>query len=78
MNIEALVHHTKERRRSLGLVSVYTGVSGPFEMAHPNEAHKRFYDFKYALRAMYPTEADVPAEDMQKLRSLRDAMRAAQ
>ena len=71
--IEALVCQAKSRRRALGLVSTYTGVNGPFEMAHPTEAHKVFYDFKYALRAKYASKDEVPAGEMKELEQLHAA-----
>ena len=67
MDIAALVESVKAKRRARGLASVYNGINGPFEMAHPTEAHKQYYDFKYALRAKYATKADVPAADLVEL-----------
>ena len=76
MDVEALIARAKARREAAGLKATYTGVDGePFDMFHPTEAHKAFYDFKYELRAKYPTEAEVPAADMAKLKRLHKEMR---
>lgn len=71
MDIDALVARVKASREAKGLKSTYAHG----DMFHPTEAHKAFYDFKYELRAKYPTEADVPAADMAKLNRLFKEMR---
>lgn len=76
MDIEALVARAKASREAKGLKATYVGVDGkPFDMFHPTQAHKDFYDFKYELRGKYPTEREVPKADMKKLRRLCDVMK---
>lgn len=76
--IEALIAATKADRAAAGLVSTYCNLDGQeFEMHHPTKSHKEFYDFKYALREKYATEADLPAADKERLVALHAAMIAA-
>jgi hypothetical protein len=77
MTIEAMIAKAKVDREAKGLKATYKNAEGTFfDMYHPTEAHKAFYDFKYALKVKYATEADVPVKDLKTLRSLRDAMTA--
>lgn len=77
MNIEAMVSKAKARRAAHGLVSTYEGAQGSFEMHHPTLAHRDYYDFRYSLKRLYPTEADVPPCELRTLNELYEAMRSA-
>lgn len=77
-DIEAIVSRVKAKREAAGLKSVYTSPSGvAYERYHANEAQKAYNDFKYALRAKYPTKAEVPPEDLAELERLYAEVRKA-
>ncbi len=76
LDMDALTHLVKASREAQGLRSTYVGQDGrTFDMYHATQEQKTFYDFKYELRAKYPTEADVPTDDMRRFRELRKAAR---
>lgn len=77
MDIQALVNAAHARRAAKGLKSTYTAADGStFDMFHPNEATKAFWDFKHALYTVHGRDvANVPAADMAKLKRLERATR---
>lgn len=75
MNINEIVNAAKARRESAGLRAIYQTERGELVMFHPTEAHKAFYDLKYALKAEYPTEADLPDGKLAELKQLAAALR---
>lgn len=71
MDMDAIAARVKAKREAAGLKSIYTTRDGlTYERYHANEAQKAYNDFKYALRAKYPTKADVPKEDLARLDAL--------
>lgn len=76
-DVITIIEQAKARRRAQGLVSVYDGLHGPLEIAHPSEAHKRFHDLKYALRAEYGKTSAAPKERLAELDALRAALSEA-
>lgn len=75
-SMDALAAKVRASREARGLKSTYVGLDGrPFDMYHPSEAAKAFYDYKHVLKSKYPTEADLPKEERDTLDRLFRAFR---